>query len=247
MRVLVSNDDGYQAPGILALKDALSVCADVTVVAPDRNRSAASNALTVTQPLRAHQVAPGHYSVEGTPTDCVHLAINGLFDEPFDRVVTGINNGPNMGDDVIYSGTVAAAIEGRFLGAPAIALSMSQWGAEHYETAAQVAVDLLSRIEQHALPDDTILNVNVPDRHYDDLNGYQVTRLGRRHQSEPVMQQHDPRGNPVYWIGPPGDIADEGEGTDFYAVEQGYVSVTPLQIDLTRYDMMSQLSAWLGQ
>jgi len=247
MRILISNDDGYLAPGIRVLAEALSSVATVQVVAPDRNLSGASNALTLTRPLRVHHHRDGFVSVEGTPADCVLLAVNGLFPEASDMVVSGINNGPNMGDDVLYSGTVAAAVEGRHLGLPAIAVSMASHQPTHYDTAARVAAELIARMDAYPLPADTILNVNVPDLPHDALAGLKSTRLGSRHKSEPVIQAPDPRGESVYWIGPAGAEADAGPGTDFDAVKSGFVSVTPLQIDLTRYTQMQAIETWLEQ
>ncbi|MEE9342779.1 MAG: 5'/3'-nucleotidase SurE [Gammaproteobacteria bacterium] len=245
MRILISNDDGFQAPGIICLADALSNVADVTVVAPDRDRSGASNSLTLDSPIRARKMDNGYTQVGGTPTDCVHLAITGLLESEPDMVVSGINSSGNLGDDVLYSGTVAAAMEGRFLGLPAIAVSLVTEKAEHYETAARVVVDLLARLKNHPLPSATILNVNVPDVPYDDLKGTQVTRTGHRHKSESVILQHDPRGKPIYWVGPAGAEQDAGEGTDFHAVREGYVSITPIHTDLTHYAAIEQIGAWL--
>jgi len=247
MRILISNDDGYLAPGIRVLAEHLAAVADVKVVAPDRNRSGASNALTLTQPLRVHYHRDGVVSVEGTPADCVLLSVNGLFEDEHDMVVSGINNGPNMGDDVLYSGTVAAAVEGRHLGLPALAVSMAAHRPKHYETAARVAAELVRNMENRPLPADTILNVNVPDVPYGKLAGFKSTRLGNRHKSEPVIPADDPRGDTVYWIGPAGAEADAGVGTDFDAVKSGFVSVTPLQIDLTRYTQMQAIETWLEQ
>lgn len=245
MRILVSNDDGYLAPGIVALAEALSALAQVTVVAPDRDRSGASNSLTLKQPLHLHRHASGFISVEGTPTDCVHLALNGLLDEPPDMVVSGINAGANLGDDVHYSGTVAAAMEGRFLGVPAIAISLAGNEWKHFDAAAAVARRLVARLQDQPLPADTILNVNVPDVPEVELGDFQVTRLGNRHKSEPVIRATDPRGRSIFWIGPPGFEQDAGEGTDFFAVRQGRVSITPIQVDLTHYDGMDSLRRWI--
>lgn len=245
MHILLSNDDGYLAPGLEVLANRLRQNAELTVVAPDRNRSAASNSLTLERPIRAQQVENGFYKVDGTPTDCVHLAITGLLKQEPDMVISGPNDGPNMGDDVLYSGTVAAATEGRFLGYPAIAISICSYEPKHYESAAIVAEKLLLNIAESALPKDTILNVNVPDLPWDQIKGFKATRLGARHKSEGVIIDQDPRGVPVYWIGPPGDEQDAGEGTDFHATRNGFVSVTPLQIDLTKYDSLKNLSGWL--
>ena len=245
MHILLSNDDGYLAEGLVALANALKKHAEITVVAPDRNRSAASNSLTLEMPLRAHSTDNGFIKVDGTPTDCVHLAITGLLDKEPDMVFAGINHGSNLGDDVLYSGTVAAATEGRFLGLPAIAISLVGSNPTHFETASEVAVNLLKQIINQPLPNDIILNVNVPDLPIADLKGYQATRLGQRHKSEAVIKSIDPRGRIIYWVGPPGMEQDAGEGTDFYAVSNGYVSVTPLQIDLTDYESINALNAWL--
>ena len=245
MHILVSNDDGYQAPGLLRLVSALRELAEVTVVAPDRDRSGASNSLSLKNPLYVTRHDNGFYSVEGTPTDCVHGAITGLLDREPDMVVSGINNGANLGDDVIYSGTVAAAMEGRFLGLPAIALSQTAPCPQHFDSAARVAVWLVRRLCEQPLPPDTILNVNVPDRPWEHLAGFQATRLGHRHKSEPVIRSEDPRGRPIYWVGPAGPEQDAGPGTDFHAVRAGRVSITPLQVDLTRHGALPGLAEWL--
>jgi 5'-nucleotidase len=245
MRILLSNDDGYLAEGLCALANALRDHAEISVVAPDRNRSAASNSLTLEMPLRAHQMDNGFIKVDGTPTDCVHLAITGLLDAEPDMVIAGINHGANLGDDVLYSGTVAAATEGRFLGLPAMAISLAGSNPVHFGTAGLVALTLLKQLISQPLPRDTILNVNVPDLPIHALKGYQATRLGQRHKSEPVIKSADPRGQNIYWVGPPGAEQDAGEGTDFYAVNAGFVSVTPLQIDLTWYERINALNAWL--
>ena len=247
MYILISNDDGYQAEGLSTLANALSQLAEITVVAPDKNRSAASNSLTLEMPLRASLGENGYVKVDGTPTDCVHLAITGLLEKEPDMVFAGINHGSNMGDDVLYSGTVAAATEGRFLGLPAVAISLAGNGEQlsHFATAAHVAVTLLKQLIANPLPQDTILNVNVPDIAIQDLKGYQATRLGQRHKSEPVIKSQDPRGRLLYWVGPPGAEQDAGLGTDFFAISNGYVSVTPLQLDLTWYSRIEAVSSWL--
>jgi 5'-nucleotidase len=246
MHILLSNDDGYLAKGLITLADALSKYADISVVAPDKNRSAASNSLTLDMPLRAVQEENGFIKVDGTPTDCVHLAITGLLQNEPDMVFAGINHGANLGDDVLYSGTVAAATEGRFLGLPAIAISLATINEPNYfETAAHVAIVLLQKLNQSPLPKDTILNVNVPDIPINRLKGYRATRLGQRHKSEPVIGSADPRGRLIYWIGPPGREQDAGPGTDFHAINAGYVSITPLQVDLTWYARLDMLKAWL--
>ncbi|NKC13227.1 MAG: 5'/3'-nucleotidase SurE [Gammaproteobacteria bacterium] len=246
MRILVSNDDGYLAPGLRALADALCSVADVVVVAPERNRSGASNSLTLSRPLRVNRASSGFYFVDGTPTDCVHLALFGVLREQPDLVVSGINAGANLGDDVIYSGTVAAAMEGRFLGLPAIAVSLVSEQPTHYAAAAQVAKDMVTNLSENTIPGDTILNVNVPDLPYGELAGFEVARLGSRHQAEPVIAMPDPRGNgSVYWIGATGAEHDAGPGTDFHAVREGKVAVTPLHTDLTRTTAMDSVTAWL--
>lgn len=247
MKILVSNDDGYRSRGIRLLKDSLASLAEVTVVAPDRNRSGASNSLTLDVPLRVFEAEPGVYYVQGTPTDCVHLAVTGLFDHEHDMVVSGINDGANLGDDVLYSGTVAAAIEGRFLGLPAVALSLctAPDAEAHFETAAEVARQLVDQLVHNPLESTLILNVNVPNVPFAALRGFRSTRLGFRHRSEPILRAQDPRGRPVYWVGPAGPEQDAGPGTDFEAINQGFVSVTPLQIDFTRHSALPALQRWL--
>jgi 5'-nucleotidase len=247
VRILLSNDDGCHAEGLRCMAEALKGFAAVTVVAPDRNRSGASNSLTLDAPLRLRHEAPDLICVDGTPTDCVHLAITGLLDESPDMVVSGINAGANLGDDVLYSGTVAAAMEGRFLGFPAVAVSLvlDSDSSRHYPSAARFTCDLVKRLQSHPLPADTILNVNVPDLPWDEIEGVEATRLGHRHRSEPVMKDSDPRGRPIYWVGPPGAEQDAGPGTDFNAIRRHCISVTPIQIDLTRYTAMDNLSQWL--
>lgn len=248
MKILISNDDGYRAEGIHRLRAALATLAEVTVVAPDRNRSGASNSLTLDVPLRVFESEPGVYFVPGTPTDCVHLAISGLFDYEHDMVVSGVNDGANLGDDVLYSGTVAAAVEGRFLGLPTIAVSLCTTGAGggHFRTGAEVARVLVAHLLKSPLQRALILNVNVPDVPYEQLRGFRASRLGYRHRSAPVMPAHDPRGRPVYWVGPAGPEQDAGPGTDFDTVAQGFVSVTPLQVDLTRHAALPELGTWLA-
>jgi 5'-nucleotidase len=246
MKILVSNDDGYLAKGINVLTESLEAVADVVVVAPDRNRSAASNSLTLSDPLRVKRHAPGRYSVNGTPSDCVHLALTGLLDEEPDLVVSGINHGANLGDDVIYSGTVAAAMEGRFLGLPTIAVSLvGEERLTHFDTAGRVVADMVRRIDATSLSPDVILNVNVPNLPFDEIKGIQSVRLGFRHKSEPVVKSTDPHGRTIFWVGPAGRGADSGEGTDFHAIERGYVTVTPLSVDLTHHDSLPKLRDWL--
>ncbi len=248
MKILVSNDDGYRADGILRLRTALAELAEVTVVAPDRNRSGASNSLTLDVPLRVTQSEPGVHFVTGTPTDCVHLAVSGLFDFDFDMVVSGVNDGPNLGDDVLYSGTVAAAIEGRFLGLPTLAVSLCtrSGSPRHFATGAAVARAIVAGLAGRPLDPRLILNINVPDVPLDQLRGLRATRLGFRHRSEPAIPVRDPKGETMYWVGPAGAGADSGEGTDFHAVAAGWVSVTPLSIDLTRHPALPELGQWLG-
>lgn len=247
MRILLSNDDGYQAPGLKALNDAIAAIAETVVVAPDRDRSGASNSLTLERPIRAREGENGFIRVEGTPTDCVHLAITGLLETEPDMVVSGINAGANMGDDVIYSGTVAAATEGRFLGFPAIAVSIASHTPHFFDTAARIATELVQRLLDRPLAVDSILNVNVPDLPYDELQGILATRLGHRHKAEPVVKAEDPRGRPIYWVGPAGAEQDAGPGTDFHAVRNGFVSITPIQVDLTRHQALPELASWLKE
>lgn len=245
MRILLSNDDGILAPGIQTLASALRQLADVQIVAPDRNRSGASNSLTLDGPLRTQTYPNGDIAVQsGTPTDCVYLGVNALMRPGPDIVVSGINCGPNLGDDVIYSGTVAAAMEGRHLGFPALAVSLN--GSQHYETAAQVTCRLLRLLTQDPLGSGKILNINVPDLPLAEIRGYRVTRCGSRHPASEVIRQRDPRGQEMLWIGPPGGSLDSGPDTDFDALEQGYVSITPLQVDLTARSAQPVLSAWLA-
>ena len=249
MRVLVSNDDGVDAPGIRILAAELRAAGhEVWVVAPDRDRSGASNSLTLDLPIRTKRLDPHTIRVNGTPTDCVHLALTGMLDFEPDIVVSGINNSANLGDDVIYSGTVSAAMEGRFLGLPAVAMSLAtvDRAARHYETAARAAVEIVARLKSDPLPADTILNVNVPDLPWEEVAGFEVTRLGNRHRSEDCMPQRDPRGGTVYWIGPAGPEQDAGPGTDFHAVRTGHISITPIQVDLTRYQALEKVSGWVA-
>lgn len=249
MKILVSNDDGYRAEGVARLRAALGGLGEVTVVAPDRNRSGASNSLTLDVPLRLGEVEPGLWWVAGTPTDCVHLAVSGLFAHEFDLVASGINDGANLGDDVLYSGTVAAAVEGRFLGLPAVALSLCtrRGGGRHFDTAAEVARRVIAGLLAQPLAPGLILSVNVPDLPLAKLRGLRATRLGSRHRSEAVVPASDPKGERVYWVGPAGAGADAGEGTDFDAIANGYVSVTPLAIDMTRHAELPRLARWLGE
>jgi 5'-nucleotidase len=245
MNFLLSNDDGYFAPGLAALAAAVSKLGAVTVVAPERDRSGASNSLTLDRPLTLRQAPSGFHYVNGTPTDCVHLAVTGLLQSPPDVVLTGINAGPNMGDDTIYSGTVAAATEGYLLGVPAIALSLASRSPKHYDTAARIAVELVERLQRNPWRGAMLLNVNVPDLPYDEIKGLRVTRLGRRHKAEPVIQAKNPRGETIWWVGPPGSAQDVAEDTDFWVVSHDYVSITPLQIDLTAFKQLDFLAGWL--
>lgn len=249
LKILISNDDGYRARGIRVLRESLQGLAELTVVAPDRNKSGAGHSLTLDVPVRVGKVEPGVFFVTGTPTDCVHLAISGLFDFDHDMVVSGINDGENLGDDVLYSGTVAAAIEGRFLGLPTVAISQCRpplSAKPRFETAGHVARLIVAKLLREPLDRAMILNVNVPDRSISELRGIVATRLGFRHRSEAAIKAADPRGRPVYWVGPSGAGADAGPGTDFGAVADGFVSVTPLQVDLTRHTALPELSGWLG-
>jgi 5'-nucleotidase len=247
VRILLSNDDGYFAPGLEALAGAVAGLGDVTVVAPERNRSGASNSLTLDRPLHLKRAPNGFHYVNGTPTDCVHLAVTGMLDHEPDMVLSGINWGPNMGDDTIYSGTVAAAMEGYLLGVPAIALSLASFEGKHFATAGRIARELAERFSAQPFGAPVLLNVNVPDIPWDELKGMRVTRLGRRHKAEPVVRQVSPRGETVYWVGAAGAAADAGEGTDFHAVDNGWASVTPLQVDLTHAGQLDRLRGWLGQ
>lgn len=245
MRILLSNDDGYFAPGLAMLAEMLSSVAQVTVVAPERDRSGASNSLTLDRPLMLRQASSGFYYVNGTPTDCVHLAVTGMLDHLPDMVISGINHGANMGDDTIYSGTVAAATEGFLLGVPAIAVSLVSTQQGNFATAARVVKEMVERYQRQPLLQPTLLNVNVPDVPYEELQGIEITRLGKRHKAEPVVKAENPRGQTVYWVGAAGLAQDAGPGTDFEAVSRQVVSVTPLQIDLTHYQQMDSLKGWL--
>ena len=246
MKFLISNDDGYFAPGLAALATSLAAFGEVVVVAPERDRSGASNSLTLDRPLSVKQAASGYYYVNGTPTDCVHVAITGFLDFRPDLVISGINHGPNMGDDTLYSGTVAAATEAFLLGIPAIAVSLAGKN-QHFDTAAHVAAQLVARYRQHPFAQPTLLNVNVPDLPLAQLAGYEITRLGRRHHAEPVIRAQNPRGDAVYWVGPVGPEQDAGTGTDFHAIRQQRVSITPLMIDLTARDQLGDIQTWLNR
>jgi 5'-nucleotidase len=246
VKVLVSNDDGYFAPGITLLAEALGRLGEVTVVAPERDRSGASNSLTLDRPLVVRRAPNGYYSVNGTPTDCVHIAVTGLLDFTPDVIVSGVNLGANMGDDTIYSGTVAAAAEGYLLGIPSVAVSLTSKSGEHFESAIGIALELVERFKRRPFKEPVLLNVNVPDVAPAMLRGIEVTRLGRRHKAEPVVKLQTPRGETAYWIGPAGGAADSGPGTDFHAVEAQRVSVTPLRMDLTHNAQLAAAKSWLG-
>jgi len=245
MRILLSNDDGYFAPGLAALAEALREVGDVVVVAPEQNRSGASNSLTLDRPLFLKKAANGFHYVNGTPTDCVHLAVTGMLDTLPDIIVSGVNLGANMGDDTIYSGTVAAATEGYLLGIPSIAVSLTSFEGKNFATAGRVARELVERFSRQPVWDPILLNVNVPDIPYSQLNGQEVTRLGRRHKAEPVVKTVSPRNETLYWIGAAGAAADAGPGTDFNAIERGCVSITPLQIDLTHTGQLASVAQWM--
>jgi 5'-nucleotidase len=245
MKILLSNDDGYFASGLSVLAEHLSKLAEITVVAPERNRSGASNSLTLDRPLSVRKANNGFFYVNGTPTDCVHIALTGLMDKMPDMVISGINDGANMGDDTIYSGTVAAAMEGYLLGIPSMAVSMSQHNAVHFETAARIAVELVQKYLKTGFTSPTLLNVNVPDVPYDQISGRVITRLGKRHKADPVIQLKTPRGETVYWVGAAGAPNDGGEGTDFYAISHNQVSISPIQVDLTKHSQLEALGKWL--
>ena len=245
MRILLSNDDGYFAPGLALLAQALSSVAEVTVVAPERDRSGASNSLTLDRPLSLRKASNGFFYVNGTPTDCVHLAVTGMLEQLPDMVVSGINHGANMGDDTIYSGTVAAATEGFLLGIPAIAVSLAGVSMGHYTTAANIALELVQRYSKQVFSQPMLLNVNVPDVPQAELQGIEITRLGKRHKAEPVLKTESPRGDTVYWVGAAGGAQDAGPGTDFHAVANRRVSITPLQIDLTHFEKIDYMKQWI--
>lgn len=245
MKILLSNDDGVFAEGLACLYEALSLQHEVTVIAPDRNCSGASNALSLQHPLRIQQMKNGFYSVNGTPSDCVHLGVNSFLQDDPELVVSGINHGANLGDDVIYSGTVAAATEGRYMGLPAIAVSLNNYQGGHFASAARITAEIIQRLGKHPLPADQILNINVPDLPYEEIKGIQVTRQGRRHRAESMLKTKDPHGRDIFWYGSLGSEQDAGPGTDFYAVASGYCSVTPLSVDMTAYQSMDEMQAWL--
>ena len=248
MHFLVSNDDGINATGIKFLQKALNGLGKVTVFAPSADRSGASNSLTLDRPVRIHKVAENRFSVTGTPTDCVHMALTGLMQEEPDMVVSGINNAPNLGDDVLYSGTVAAAIEGRYLGLPAIAFSLatkkSGQSERHFATASHFIKKIIQNVQNNPLPEDTILNINFPNLPIDAIKGIKITRFGHRHKAENTVKAFDPRGHKIYWIGPAGSEADAGVGTDFHAIKHGYISITPMQVDMTKHKDLAAIKTW---
>jgi 5'-nucleotidase len=248
MHFLVSNDDGVNATGIKALAEVLQELGDVTIYAPSADRSGASNSLTLDRPVRIHRVADNRFAVDGTPTDCVHMALTGLMQDEPDMVCSGINNAANLGDDVLYSGTVAAAIEGRYLGLPAIALSLATQGksgiVRHFDTAQYFIKKIIKNLEANPLPQDTILNINFPNLPIEQIKGIKVTRFGNRHKAENTVKQLDPRGRAIYWIGPAGPEADAGEGTDFHAIKNGFVSITPMQVDMTKHAAIDAIKEW---
>ncbi len=247
MRILLSNDDGYFAPGLAALAEGLAPLGEITVVAPERDRSGASNSLTLDRPLQLSRAQNGFLYVNGTPTDCIHMAVTGLLDFEPDVVVSGIHNGSNMGDDTLYSGTVAAATEGYLLGVPSIAISLVGKEFKHYASAARVARDLVERLARAPFGAPVLLNVNVPDVPYETIAGFEVTRLGRRHKAQPVVAGKNPRGETVYWVGPAGAAREAGPGTDFHALERGAVSITPLQVDLTHPGQIPLVGEWMAR
>ncbi|MFT5425606.1 MAG: 5'-nucleotidase [Gammaproteobacteria bacterium] len=251
MHYLLSNDDGYQATGLRLLAEALESSGEVTVVAPDRDRSGASNSLTLDAPIYTHTADNGFIYVNGTPTDCVHLAITGLLEKEPDMVLSGINAGANLGDDVLYSGTVAAAMEARFLGCPAMAISLASSALVndepvYFDTAVRVVLQLIAALPMLSLDSELLLNVNVPDIPFEKIGEFEVTRLGNRHKSEPAIKSEDPRGRSIYWVGPVGLEQDAGPGTDFYAINNNNVSITPLHVDLTKYSVIEDVTSWVS-
>jgi 5'-nucleotidase len=246
MKILLSNDDGYLAPGLAELRRVLEPIADIIVVAPERNHSGSSNSLTLDRPLRVQHLEPNFYAINGTPADCVHIALTGLLDETPDLVVSGINNGSNLGDDTLYSGTVAAAMEGRFLGLPAIAVSLAGRKAINFDTAGKLVADLIGQLESRPLPADILLNVNVPDVPLAELKGVRATELGVRLPPSPAVKAKDPNGNEIYWIGPAGRAKNKSVGTDFAAIIDRYASITPIQFDLTHHQRVAHLRDWLA-
>lgn len=246
MTVLISNDDGVHAPGIRILVNHLRKFCDVFVMAPDRDRSGASHSLTLDRPLRVTELENGFYSINGTPKDCVHLAVTGWLTEPPTMVISGINHGYNLGDDVLYSGTVAAAMEGNYLGIPSLAISLAykEGGPTHFETAAEVAKILMFQHQKYPLPRGTLLNVNVPDLPFKEIKGFKVCRLGARERAEPVIQALDVKGRKIYWVGDCGPASDAGPDTDFWAIKHKMISITPLHTDLTKYTQLDDTRSW---
>ena len=245
MRLLLINDDGVFAQGLEALYHEFKNIHQITVIAPDRNCSGASNALSLHSPLRIQTMNNGFNAVNGTPSDCVHLGVNEFLSEEPELVISGINHGPNLGDDVIYSGTVAAATEGRYMGLPALAVSLASYEGKHFDTAAKVVAEIVAKLPSHPLPANQILNINVPDVPYSELKGLKVTRMGRRHRAENMVKDTDPFGRTIYWYGKVGPQQDAGEGTDFYAIANGFTSVTPLSVDMTAHNSLKDLKSWL--
>ncbi len=245
MNILISNDDGYRASGITTLAATLKKMADVCVVAPDRNKSGASSSLTIDMPMRVSKISENVYATSGSPADCIHLGCYRLMQSKPDMVVSGINQGANLGDDVLYSGTVAAAMEGRHLGMSAIAVSLVLNGNKHYQTAATITASIVKNLESMPLTANRILNVNVPDLPLEEIKGMRVTRLGSRHRKDSIVDAKDPKGRRLYWLGPPSDGEDIGEGTDFHAISEGYVSITPISVDFTDYSAMDELNQWV--
>jgi 5'-nucleotidase len=247
MNILLSNDDGVFAQGLAELHNQLTKEHNVTVIAPDRNCSGASNALSLQQPLRIEKMSNGFYAVNGTPSDCVHLGVNSFLDKDPELVISGINHGANLGDDVIYSGTVAAATEGRYMGLPAIAVSLCAHNSTHFATAATIVCDIIRHLRQHPLAADQILNINVPDLPYEQIKGIKVTRQGRRHRAKSMLKAQDPRGKDIFWYGPVGAEQDAGPGTDFHAISAGYCSVTPLSVDMTAHQSLDDVRQWINK
>ena len=243
MKILISNDDGYLAEGINILAKRLRKKHQVTIFAPSKNKSASSSSLTIDRPLKPKKISESIYTINGTPSDSTHFALCGFFEKQFDLVIAGINYGPNLGDDVIYSGTVAAAIEGRFVGFPSIAISLASWDGKNFDTAAKVAETIVDNVEFSELSSNTVLNINVPDIPLNEIKGFKTTRLGKRHKSENIIQ--DKEDISLYWIGENGKEADNGPGTDFYAIKNNYVSITPLQVDLTNKSEIEKVDRWI--
>lgn len=245
MHILVTNDDGILAPGIVALAEAMAQLGKVTVIAPDRNNTGASSKISLETPLRVTEIRPNWFQLNGSPADCSKLALSGFLNEEPDMVVSGINDGQNLGDDVIYSGTFAAALEGRYLGMPSVGFSLAGHSA-NFEAAAKYAQEIVKKIIRQKLDPEVTLNVNIPDIPYEEIKGMQVTRQGGRHFSQPLKPTFDGRNKEIYWLGETGDISDGGVGTDFHAIAQGYVSITPMQVDLTDHQKLNSVADWLA-